>query len=389
MPRQFSGAYFSGATNISLNTDYLFNPSSRFKIDTTQIYTFAHLPKEDFDFDFHPSKSTIYYSHNSIGFAWICKLALFLFGNFLPPIESLKLLQLLVHMLSCLWVVSLLINFKQKIVFGLLYAVNPLISFVVTYPYYYFWTVIPVIILIPYFMKHDFKWGNLLLLLMIVAGAVLASRTIILPIFIALGYFIYKRENSRTGIFSLLILTTSFYFFWSPNQKNLPFTAYIGLGAYSPTILPNMDDEQGCALAADKIESWRFNNCYYQDNFQKEFSKTLTTQYFEKAKEHPLLIARNALLNLGGAYSIGYLNDYSFLLRLISSLIGFVFIGLLFYKKMYSWLIVVFINCAGFIFYYPPIQIYMFSNYILLVLAFIRFTSFYFPVNNINLTNEI
>lgn len=388
MPRQFSGAYFSGATNIQLNFNYLFEPKQRFKIDTAQIYVFAHLPKEDFDFNFYPSKNTIDYSHNSIGFAWICKLALSLFGHFLPPIDSLKILQFFIHLLSCLWIASLLNNYKEKIIFSLLYATNPLVLYIVTYPYYYFWTVIPVIIVLPYLLKSDFKWGKLLIPLIMCAGLVLASRTVILPFFIILGYIIFKKENKKIAWINISLLIFSFYFFWSPNQKNLPFTAYIGLGAYTNNILPNMNDETGFILAKDKIESWHFDNCYYQENFQKEFSKTLTTQYFEKVKEHPLLIARNALLNLGGAYSIGYLNDYSFLLRLISSLIGFVFIGLMFYKKMYSWLIVVFINCVGFIFYYPPIQIYMFSNYILLVLAFIRFNSFNFPVNNINLTNE-
>ena len=369
MPRQFSGAYFSGASNIKLNKEYVLYPESRFKVDTLQVYTFMNTRDP---FHFKNSSSTIPYYHNSIGFAWICKFAKTVFW-FLPDNRALEWLQILVHALICLVIIGFLKPFHYKLLFIVLYGVNPLVLYVVTYPYYYFWTCAVAFILLPYLLKPGFQWGKALWFLMIVMGCILASRSVVLLPVLLIFAFIILRERKQIAGISLFIFLVSAWFFWSPNQKNLPFTAYLGLGAYTSHILPNMNDENALALSPIKLRSADLNKAYYDNAFQSSYRKILKERYIEKIKEHPFLVLRNAFLNIGCSLSIGYLNDYSFLFRLISALAGFVFIGLLLYKKMYLWVIAIFVNSLGYVLYYPPIQIYMFGNYLLLVCALIVF----------------
>ncbi len=382
MPREYSGAFFSGAANIKLDKEYLINPKGRFQIDTSQIYQFMKAGSTPFKFLISNFKFP--YHHNSIGFAWICKLAKTVFW-FLPDIKALEWLQILLHSILSMTVIYFLNSFQNKILFLLLYALNPLILYVVTYPYYYCWMVIPAFVLLPYLLKNNFIWGKKLWLLMIFLGCILASRSVIFPSVILIFYFIIRRENKKTAGISFLIFLMSTFLFWSPNQKNQPFTAYLGLGAYTTTMLPNMNNETALRLSPIKLNPTRLNDPYYDNAFQSSYRSILKKAYLEKAKAHPFLVLRNAILNIGSSFSIGYLNDYSLLLRLLSAFGGFIFIGLLLYKKLYMWVTAIFINGLGFVLYYPPIQIYMFGNYILLVCAFIvLINSFqFFNKNNI------
>lgn len=135
MSATWSYPYFSGAAN-------LFEHGSWF-INTEQLQQFYQLDQSDFPyFNFEASDSITEYNYNAVGYVYIVSAAQFIFP-FLTQMQSVVLFQAIIHLVFVGWVLNSLDSSWAKVIFTLLYALNPLVLKFVLFAFYYFWQVIP------------------------------------------------------------------------------------------------------------------------------------------------------------------------------------------------------------------------------------------------------
>src|SRR5258705_7550102 len=94
--------------------------------------------------------------------------------------KAVESLQLLVHIIMCLLILMALKSRTRQILFFVLYAINPLILQVVTYPFYHFWTFLPGAIFIFYFLIRNLKLGNWFFLLSLLMVGIFLIRPTVL-----------------------------------------------------------------------------------------------------------------------------------------------------------------------------------------------------------------
>ncbi len=83
-------------------------------------------------------------------------------------------------------------------------------------------------------------------------------------------------------------------------------------------------------------------------------------------KESPLLLMKNALVNILGSFALGYANRMSDFVNYGLALSGLVILSLLFSFREYWMILAIGSNSFCFAPYYPPIQAYMFGSFVLL-----------------------
>jgi len=82
----------------------------------------------------------------------------------------------------------------------------------------------------------------------------------------------------------------------------------------------------------------------------------------------PLMVIRNATLNFFQSFSFGYFRA-SLALSYLSAIIGaIIFTVLLLRKKIYSLAAIIAASCT-FSFYLPPLPIYLYGSYLLILIA--------------------
>jgi hypothetical protein len=99
----------------------------------------------------------------------------------------------------------------------------------------------------------------------------------------------------------------------------------------------------------------------------KEYYGYCKEAYWNFFKANPFLVFRNAVLNFLQSFSIGYINAGGWLLNLLSAGLGLIFLVVLFIYKKYIPALLIAFSGIGFTPYYPPIPVYMFGGYILIV----------------------
>ena len=83
-------------------------------------------------------------------------------------------------------------------------------------------------------------------------------------------------------------------------------------------------------------------------------------------KESPLLLMKNALVNILGSFSLGYANRMPDFVNYGLALSGLVILSLLFSLRECWMILAIASTSICFAPYYPPIQAYMFGSFILL-----------------------
>lgn len=358
--------YFSGSVNYKADPGWTFSPSDYLTYDKLST-------SEKEQYKFKEATDLVQYDHNPIGYLHVITIARYVFF-WMGDIKAVEWLQILAHILTTILILESMSKLPQKLAFVLLYGLNPLILYVVTFPFYYYWQVIPSIILIVFMFKEfniNWLW---VVVVSIILGFIVSVRptTLFVSALCFIGFISHRMKFFAVMGIALLLLF-GFFFSADGTTKNPWFTMYVGLGAYPNKYVQELTDNSGYILyeknTGQKLSATIGGN-YYHPNVIAEFREITKAEYLEVVKSDPMLVIRNAILNFFQSYSVGYINNRP-ILTYISTVLGFGFFVFLTYYKEYKWIVAIGASSVAFVFYYPPIQVYMFGSYVLIIVAFL------------------
>lgn len=362
--------YFSGAAHL----DRLLH----WRYSVEGYHAFRALPVTEafrYDFSHEPVSDLRNYSYGNIGYV-VAIAAAKMVLPFLSFINAIVVLQVLVHVAITLAVARMFEQQFQRWLFVLAYGANPLIVRVVTFPFYYFWQVVPAVFFLLLYRKARRHWV-FVITMYATMYATYMIRPSILPIlvFVACVALVMSAPQQRPlhlMLGGLLAVAVA-----SSRQPGQPWdTAVVGLGGYDGKYVPaGLSDTSGYRVVRDRIHvvigtdlpDGNFNNA----EIRVTYYEALKNSYLNIVRTDPLYLAKNAALNFLQAFSVGYLG-FSPLLWALSSLIGLVMIAVLIFTKQWLLIAAIVASSIGFVAYYPPIPAYMFGSYLLLVFAAIR-----------------
>ncbi len=359
------------------------NPTQRaFLMDLDDIEKFKSLddPALEDAYLFSVSGAPHVYTYYPVGYAYLIKAATLLLP-FVGHQLAIILLQSLFHLILCLGLLShRLLAFRIRVLFLVLYALNPIVLRIVILNFYYFWQVIPSFGLLYLLLNIKSKTGWMLTLLSLPL-ALLARAT---SIFIStgfVGYLFWARSRAGAIAYTVFLLGIGSWLY-IPTDKNPWHTLYAGVGGYANPDKIALSDESSYALY-QKHTGVPLNSSiggnFYDPVVQEKYTAITKEEYLAVLKEQPVLLAKNAITYFFAAFSIGYVNKASDWLNYLIAVSGLVFFILLCYHKKYLLLLWMILGIGGFVFYYPPIPAYMYGNYILLVWGLIEIIEQYLP----------
>jgi len=365
----FTVPFFSGAANTGIGQPWQCAPEevSKYKLLSTE-------QKESYKFSSYPPSSLINYNHYNAGFVYLIIVAKQIFF-WKGDIQALKAFHVLMHIIICLLIISVIERKTFKFLFLLCYGLNPLVIYFVTFPYLYFWQVLPSFaIAVVLLQNKPLRIGQFLLLATVCALAFVVRPTVILAV-LFLFFLLFTINKRYTLLVSLTGFLTVFLWLWTPaGNKTIWHTAYVGIGAYENPYMQGVTDNNAFALFKKKTGQNLYlypGGNYYDSTTFAANVRILKTEYLKIAKQIPLLLLRNAFLNFFQGFSIGYLLDYPMWTNYLSMAAGLVFFILLVINRLYKWIIAIALTNLSFSVYFPPIPAYMFGSYLLLVSAFI------------------
>jgi len=342
-------------------------------INWDEIKVFAELSTEEFwKYNFSTTDDLVLYDYLAKGLVLLVIISKKIFF-FAGDMEALQYLQYVVHIAISIFTLLLFEKKYQKILFFILYAINPLVLWVVNYPFYYFWQVIPSFIFIYWYLKKDISFGLLSIFSVIFAFIYITRPTVLL--LIILFYILFAFKNSfKKAFFGCIIFIGLINI--SPSLSIGPWhTMYVGIGAYSNPYNINLSDNDGYNYYKKQTGKQVSSANIMVTNIKNDYYKILKYRYIKIIKENPYMMLRNAIFNTLQAYSFGYSHSLhqKFGNKLIytSIIIGLIIIGLLLYTKQYVLFLAIGFASGSFTLYYPPILTYMFGNFILLVIGLI------------------
>ena len=364
--------YLSAALNFDWSTLSLW-------VSPEEVKLFASLDKESmFNYHFTSTISLSSYDYLSKGLVFFIVLAKKIFF-WMGDLEALQYLQYSVHILISLFFISLFQKKYQKVLFFILYAVNPLVLWVANHPFYYFWQVIPSAIFLYWYFKRNISLV-LLLLFSIVFALVYITRPTVLFL-ILFFYILYAiKTNLRDSLMGIMLFGLLINL--APSLSKGPWhTAYIGVGAYENSYHIKLDDRDGYKLYYQKSGKIIDSNSIMDKKNKEAYYGVLKEEVLQMIEETPLLFMRNALYNTIQAYGVGY--SYHLYQKFGNSivyaeiLLALTVILLLLYTKQYILFLAIGLSSGSFTLYYPPILTYMFGNIILIVVAIIGTVDFF------------
>jgi hypothetical protein len=375
MSTNWTGSFLSGAEHLT--------PGERtFFINMDDIIRFKALDdasRED-AFLFRQAATPQLYTYNPVGYSYLIKGARMLFP-FAGHQLAIILLQCLIHLLLSLSVVSEnRLALRVRIMFVVLYALNPIVLRFVTFNFYYFWQVIPSFWLLFLILKINNKvaWGIVMLTLPLVLLA--RPTTLFVVVACLVGFFCFK--SRIWGVLYGVAFASLVAWLYVPNQKNPWHTLYAGVGGFSNPYGISLSDEDVYALyqkhTGEPLNASMGGN-FHDPAVMEKFTAINRGEYLAILQESPLLLFKNAVVYFFGSFGPGYINKAPQWLNYLLSAAGLLFFMLLLYHRKYLILIYSTLGVAGFVFYYPPIQAYMYGNYLLLVWGLIEVTSPYLP----------
>jgi len=369
----WSVPYFSGAANTQAGGEWMFAPAEVVNFKALQGFEIYH-----YQFKTFPPSGLAPYSYNTTAYLYIVKIAHFLLP-FLGQVGAVVALQLLVHVGIVAIVGSKLPSVSHRLLFILLYAVNPLVLYITIMPFYYFWSGLGSAgaLLILKNPKTD-VFKLLVYTGMIIIGFL--SRATVFPLIIlAFMVLLYYRRFVGAGLAMILVFGSIFLYGTFINQTKGygPWhTAFIGIGAY-PNPYPylnELSDDRGIERYEDLTGiqlSTSIGGNYYQKEIKSHYSEIMQEQYLQIVRENPGIILRNVILNTLQFYSIGHFANQSLILNLLISFTGLAVLSFLFLKKAYGSILLIFLTGFGVALMTPPIPAYNFATYLVLIFSII------------------
>lgn len=381
---EFSVPYFSGAQMLHNGEGWKFNLN---EVDSLHVFQSIADKKASVNkinsYRFSSEDiNTRSYSINQPGYMYISWFA----GKIFPwtgHIGALKLLQLSVHSVISLLILFLLNSKRHKILFFLLYAVNPFIIYYVVYPFYYFWEVVPSAIFLFFYLSNKKASFSQLIILSLGLALLFHVRSSVLLIslitlFFASGHLTRLKKLVPFFIYFLLI------WLFRPEQKHKDpgHIMYTSLGAYPNSYVKHFSDTASWnAFRKAKGIDYSYSSnpgMYDADVFFAE-SEWCLSEYKTIAQKDPVMIGRNAMINFFQSFSIGYFRS-SLGLSYLSAFFGLILFSLMIHHRKFKLLVA--ITAAGITFslYLAPLPIYLFGSYILILVAVLELIDKIFPV---------
>jgi len=359
-----SSAYLSGAANWSIGESW--------RVNYDEMDQFEALDDENrLAYRFEREDNAVEYSHNAIGLLHINALSRSIFF-WQGDLQSIISLQQLTHIFLSLFILFLLKSHYHQLLFYFLYVINPVILYFVDFPYYYFWQVIPSALWLMYLLNNKLIKNKIYLLSILFAFIFIVRPSTLFLLLAVLGYIGYKEGKVRAILSLLLFFVVIFGI--KPEAKGSvalgPWhTIYVGIGAYQNQYNIDMKDSTGYKIFEKETGKEYVAGCRENKNI-KLYLGVLKERYINVLSESPLLLARNALLNILESYGIGYkVNMMS--VNYMSAFLGFILILFLLYFREYFLFFIIGFSSISFTPYFPPIGAYMFGSYILIVYAWL------------------
>ena len=364
--------YLSGAANY----EQLFV----WKISVSDFEVASKISENNYRFYKHQkSEDTTINYVNNYGYLLVVLMAKKLMP-YLGDIQAIIIFQIMVHIIACLILLNKVFSTPfQRNGFLFLYAANPLIIHLVTFPFYYFWLFIPPFALISiYFRQKSAIWLIWVLTPILLFSILIRPTSLFLCIFfylVAWWLLVKLKVKHWNAPLALLIFIFCVAWYSGKNTGSPAHTMYVGVGAYPNQLgVPDLGDNRGYeyfySVTGIEIDTSAVGGNWNNNDVRSLYNKIIISRYLEMVKDSPLVFFRNAFLNTMEAFSVGYIVNYPYL-TLISFIIGIsVFIFLL-STGQYVWIVGILTGAMGYVWYFPPIPAYNFSSYSLLAIGLI------------------
>lgn len=359
-------------------------------ISLNQVNEYLSLSQSDqLTYRFTAVEEPLSYNHNPIGYAILIRISTIIFGSFMGDLQAVQFFQLCFHILISVLIINF---FKERrtasLIFLFLYALNPFIIYFTVFNFYYFWQVLPSAAVIVYLYNRSlFNHSGFRIILSIFFALLLLTRltliliVILLLIFMVYEDFIRKREKKFFLRFatSLLPFFLLFFLLNVPDDKSVYHTIFVGAGAYSNDLGLHLEDSSGYDLI-ERRENIKLNihpgENYYDPEITLLYNSILKEEVWYLITNHPVLLIRNATLNFGQSFFIGFRPGAGDLMNTLLSISGYlILLFFLLMKNRRIWLLLLSITCYSvtYVLYFPPIQSYHYGAYLLILFLFIEF----------------
>ncbi len=385
MSTNWTGPFLSAAQHLQPGT-------GTFLIDQTDVKHFMQLDdvKREDAYEFRQSPIPQEFNYHPIGYAYFIKAATLIFP-YMGDQLAIILLQCLVHVVLCLCVLlQNQLSFRFRILFLVLYALNPLVLRFVTFNLYYFWQIIPSfwLLFIGLKIKDRIGWAILLLALPFVF---LARSTTAFVIVASLVAFVWYKSRVGGLVYSALFIGIVLWLY-VPNQKNPWHTFYAGVGGFANPYGISLSDDDAYALYQKHTGvplSSSVGGNFYDPAVQEKYTAITRQEYLAVLHNSPFLLLKNAVVYFFASFGPGYMNKAPDWINYFVSVIGLAFFLILLFHRKILILAYLILGVGSFVFYYPPIQAYMYGNFLLLVWGLIEVTLYYFPKRSSKLDSAL
>lgn len=289
--------------------------------------------------------------------------------------RAVKSLQALVHVILTLAVVFQLQGLVKKIGFLILYGLNPVVLYYVDYIYPFFLQCVPSAILLLHLIRRR-PWSPYWVypVAALFAFVYAARPTVLFLELFFFGWFAVRGSRIHAAVAFVVFLACTSLLQVDAHRKNPWFTAYVGIGAYPNEYVKGFGDKYGRDLyekhTGEKQDLQPGGNAY-EDDVVERFHQITRAEYLEVLRRDPVLLVKNAVLNVFQSYAVGYFTELPLALSYTSAFVGVVFCALLLWRRMYAFTLGIGLNSLSFTPYYPPVQAYMLGGFVLIVAAFL------------------
>jgi len=362
MHPHFSASYLSGAANLSL-------ADTSFRVDPMQIGEFVRAdPAQQGGLSFANSEDSVLYPHNPVGYAHFVRLSTTVFP-FLGDIHAVELLQIALHVLTTLMVVSWLPRASHRVGFLVLYGLNPVVLHFVTFPFYYCLQALPAILVIRYLVGAG-PLGRWFTVAAAASYMVFLTRPSVALLVAAYFSIALLHERRPELLRAALVVAALHLFLYHPTSKDPYFTMYVGLGAYPNSYGIELADQSAYDLYEQRLGEvlvLDLEGIFLPETQSSELREIVREEYLSIATDAPTVVARNAVTNTLQGFSIGYVNGASRFVNYAISLTGLAFLALLMRTRQWLLICLIVASLVTVTAYFPPIPAYMFATYPLLV----------------------
>lgn len=376
MTPEITVPYFSGAALSGSSEGWTFNLR---EVDTIKILNSipdVALKRKALDnYCFASVSDSVHtYQLNQPGLIYVIKLAKIIFFR-QGHIGALKSLQLFIHSIFCFLIMLSFKTRAKQIIFFIFYFINPAILYLTIFPFYYFWQAIGSYFIILVLMNEKKQSFFLLITTSLLLACVYHIRISTLPLslFVIIFGFYSVAPVKRSIALATFIIAV---FMMQPHylSKHPGHVMYSSLGAYPDSPVKGFSDNISFAdysKATGKIYSYDTKPSMYDSEVIMGEAKWGMEKFIDFAKSNPLIILRNAVLNIFESFAFGYQTS-SLWLTYFSAFLGFCFMTLLIIRKKYSLVILILVSSCSYILYLAPVPIYLYGTFVISVYAFLE-----------------